>query len=138
MFNGQVMNSYLANPLSITALDVVELKLKPTLHIEIPNVEPLSVNLINIEKINDEEMKDEYSKESKSEKIVEPKVLQNEDLTVSFDKYYLPNKLHFKKLGQTIDLKMSIVRYPTSLSESGAYIMAPRRQAVPIKLQIID
>ena len=41
-------------------------------------------------------------------------VLENEMIKINFDNItYLPNNIEFKKLNQSINLKMEIVRYPT-------------------------
>ena len=60
-------------------------------------------------------------------------------MKINFDKKtYLPNNIEFKKLNQSINMKIEIVRYPTQSSDSGAYIFGPRYKAVPLNLQIID
>ena len=33
---------------------------------------------------------------------------------------------------------MQVIRYPTTNSQSGAYIFAPKEEGIPLKLQIID
>ncbi len=56
-------------------------------------------------------------------------------MKINFDKKtYLPNNIEFKKLNQSINMKMEIVRYPTQSSDSGAYIFGPRYKAVPLNL----
>ena len=48
------------------------------------------------------------------------------------------DKVLFKDESMTLDYKMSIVRYPGSLGESGAYIFAPAVKDVPLKLKALD
>jgi hypothetical protein len=43
-----------------------------------------------------------------------PILLENEMIKINFDKKtYLPNNIEFKKLNQSINLKIEVVRYPT-------------------------
>jgi len=45
------------------------------------------------------------------------------------------NKIFVKKFNQTLDVELSIVRYPSSKSESGSYIFAPF-EAEPLTLDL--
>lgn len=50
----------------------------------------------------------------------------------------MPKSILFKRLDQKVNLNIEIIRYPTSNSESGAYIFAPKDEGVPLRLQVID
>ena len=53
LFNGEAVQSYTSSPLRIAALEVTELKGSPTIHIEIPRVQPLSANLVTVETVTE-------------------------------------------------------------------------------------
>mmetsp|Transcript_33004 Transcript_33004/g.50541 ORF Transcript_33004/g.50541 Transcript_33004/m.50541 type:complete len:189 (+) Transcript_33004:2266-2832(+) len=99
---------------------------------QLPEVAPLSASLLDVEAYlpePGEECQDcvEYSSLKRMTTIPDDFALENDEVRVQFNKKtFMVEQLHFKKLGQTIDLKMSVVRYPSANSDSGAYIFAPR------------
>jgi hypothetical protein len=50
----------------------------------------------------------------------------------------LPEKVIFKTLNQEIDFDMSIVHYPSAMSNSGAYIFAPYSEEQKMMLTVLD
>lgn len=59
--------------------------------------------------------------------------LENDEMKVEFDETTLfPKQIFFKRFNETVNLKVSLVRYPTANSDTGAYISAPRKPAKPV------
>ena len=111
--------------------------------IELPDVMPASMNMVSIETVPFHSFMPPgiYAGETMVTQVLlaDKKYLENEDIILWFNhRTYLPSKIFFKKLNQTIDIDMQFVRYPSSSSDSGAYIFAPRSKAIPLSLQIID
>lgn len=78
---------------------------------------------------------------SEDPELNKDKVLENKDIRVEFDwegGTFLPKLIWFKELDITFDVEMLFVRYPASVTDSGAYIMAPRNRAIPLYLDVID
>ena len=54
------------------------------------------------------------------------------------NKTFMPELLYDKTINKTVKLDVKFMRHQTSYSESGAYIFAPRSEARPMKLHVID
>ena len=144
--NGKPVNSFIYSSYECLGLRVTEKAHKPQLFIQLPEVDPMSVNLLSIEShynIKKNNQTDpEFAKETQSRRVHvldENSVLENDELLVQFDRRtFMPNEIYFKSLDQKVNLEMQVIRYPTTNSQSGAYIFAPKDEGIPLKLQILD
>ena len=63
--------------------------------------------------------------------------LENDYIKIWFDhETYMPNKVYFKERDLEMDFDVKMMRYPTSKSDSGAYIFAPRTKAKHVKTRV--
>lgn len=63
--------------------------------------------------------------------------LENDYVKIWFDiETYMPNRIYFKERDLEMDLDVKMMRYPTSKSDSGAYIFAPRTKAKHIRTRV--
>jgi hypothetical protein len=66
-------------------------------------------------------------------------IIENERLKLKLNEHtYLPELIFNKSNEKLLNLKMEIVRYRGTLSQSGSYIMAPASEATPIKIEPIE
>lgn len=111
--------------------------------VEVPRIAPMSANLLSVAASTaPPEDRDGLAVRAVSRRITfmdSTTVLENSELRVTFDKRtFMPSKIFFKRSNQEISLKLSVVHYPTAFGQSGAYIFAPGREAVPLRLAITD
>lgn len=118
-----------------------------SLIVDLPSIKPMSMNLLTIE-LKDDTHESKDDEITASDTVVEQvqgshqgKVLENGEIKVEFDwdnGTYLPKAILFKELGVTFDVDMQFIRYPATVTDSGAYIIAPRSRAIPLQLDVID
>lgn len=144
-FNNEPVASTLQRNFQCDYLLVHEDEKQVSLVVELPEVKPMSMNLLTVELRNETEAAGQEKVSSYSDvqqlSAAASKVLENEELRVELDEQggsYLPSQIYFKELDVAVDVETQFVRYPATVTDSGAYIFAPRSRAVPLHLDVID
>lgn len=144
-FNNEPVASTLQRNFQCDFLLVHEDEKQVSLVVELPEIRPMSMNLLTVELRNETEAADQEHASSYSEvkqlSAAASKVLENDELRVELDEKegsFLPSEIYFKQLDVVLDVETQFVRYPATVTDSGAYIFAPRSRAVPLHLDVID